>query len=384
MKPRTRIILLSIISILIVVTIVLGVTYSFMKADIESSSVTEVSLKSCAKITLKDTGVSINLNNTYPMSKNKALQTTPYTFTVSSSCENYVGFNLYLATLNTNTLDASNIRYIITNNGSKDILAEGILSNATNAESEFSNEEKTQLNSGINGTYGSIYKLYNDSIPLQGEKSYDLYLYVDGNVTDASTMNKSFNAGIAVKSYDREAGLDYSNNFIKCDFVPNITYDVENYQVNFEYSFKIKFDDYFIDNIKEYNNLGSLETLTMYIKKFKTFYNRELLYSSELDNLNLKYGEKIYNESFGENNVLYTDILTLKYDANEMFEINFNASGLTNYLKNYNEISISINLHSNINLRNYNIYIEPLVYIFDKNAPIFDTAYAYDIDVSNS
>ena len=205
MKPRTRIILLSIISILIVVTIVLGVTYSFMKADIESSSVTEVSLKSCAKITLKDTDVSINLNNTYPMSKNKALQTTPYTFTVSSSCENYVGFNLYLATLNTNTLDASNIHYIITNNGSKDILAEGILSNATNAENEFSNEEKTQLNSGINGTYGSIYKLYNDSIPLQGEKSYDLYLYVDGDVTDASTMNKSFKAGIAVKSYDREA-----------------------------------------------------------------------------------------------------------------------------------------------------------------------------------
>ena len=205
MKPRTRIILLSIISILIVVTIVLGVTYSFMKADIESSSVTEVSLKSCAKITLKDTDVSINLNNTYPMSKNKALQTTPYTFTVSSSCENYVGFNLYLATLNTNTLNASNIHYIITNNGSKDILAEGILSNATNAESEFSNEEKTQLNSGINGTYGSIYKLYNASIPLQGEKSYDLYLYVDGSVTDASTMNKSFKAGIAVKSYDREA-----------------------------------------------------------------------------------------------------------------------------------------------------------------------------------
>ena len=214
MKPRTRIILLSIISILIVVTIVLGVTYSFMKADIESSSVTEVSLKSCAKITLKDTDVSINLNNTYPMSKNKALQTTPYTFTVSSSCENYVGFNLYLATLNTNTLDASNIHYIITNNGSKDILAEGILSNATNAESEFSNEEKTQLNSGINGTYGSIYKLYNESIPLQGEKSYDLYLYVDGSVTDASTMNKSFNAGIAVKSYDREADPTLANYII--------------------------------------------------------------------------------------------------------------------------------------------------------------------------
>ena len=56
--------------------------------------------------------------------------------------------------------------------------------------------------------------MYNDSIPLQGEKSYDLYLYVDGNVTDASTMNKSFKAGIAVKSYDREADSVTLANYI--------------------------------------------------------------------------------------------------------------------------------------------------------------------------
>ena len=205
LKPRTRIILLSVISILIVVTIVLGVTYSFMQANIDSSSVTEVSLSSCAKITLSDTGASINLNNTNPISKNRALQTTPYTFTVTSSCESYVGFNLYLATLNTNTLVDSSIHYIITRNGSKDILAEGILSEATNALSEFTADDQNQLNIGINGTFGTIYKLYNDSIPLQGEASYDLYLYIDSDVTDASTMGKTFNAGIAIKSYDREA-----------------------------------------------------------------------------------------------------------------------------------------------------------------------------------
>ena len=205
LKPRTRIILLSVISILIVITIVLGITYSFMQANIESSSVTEVSLSSCAKITLSDTGASINLNNTNPISKNRALQTTPYTFTVTSDCESYVGFNMYLATLNTNTLVDSSIYYIITKNGSKDILAEGILSEATNALSEFTSDDQNQLNIGINGTFGTIYKLYNDSIPLQGEVSYDLYLYVDSDVTDASTMGKTFNAGIAVKSYDREA-----------------------------------------------------------------------------------------------------------------------------------------------------------------------------------
>ena len=205
LKPRTRIILLSVISILIVITIVLGITYSFMQANIDSSEITEVSLSSCAKISLKDSGVSIDLNNTSPISKNRALQTTPYTFSVTSDCESYVGFNLYLATLNTNTLVDSSIRYIITKNGSKDILVEGILSEATNALSEFTADDQNQLNIGINGTFGTIYKLYNDDIPLQGSVSYDLYLYVDSEVTDASTMGKTFNAGIAIKSYDREA-----------------------------------------------------------------------------------------------------------------------------------------------------------------------------------
>ena len=205
LKPRTRIILLSVISILIVVTIVLGVTYSFMQANIDSSSVTEVSLSSCAKITLSDTEASIDLSNTSPISKNRALETTPYTFTVTSSCESYVGFNLYLATLNTNTLVDSSIHYIITKQDSKDILAEGILSEATNALSEFTAEEQTQLNNGIKGTFGTIYRIYNDSIPLQGSVSYDLYLYIDSDVIDASTMGQTFNAGIAVKSYDREA-----------------------------------------------------------------------------------------------------------------------------------------------------------------------------------
>ncbi len=204
MKARTRIILLSVISILIVVTIVLGVTYSFMQANIDTSSVTEVSLSSCAKITLSDTGASINLNNTNPISKNRALQTTPYTFTVTSSCDNGVGFNIYLATLNTNTLDASNIHYIITKQGSKDILTEGILSDATNALAEFTSDDQNQLNIGINGTFGTIYKVYSYGIQSGEKDDYDLYLYVDSEVTDASTMGKTFNAGIAIKSYDYE------------------------------------------------------------------------------------------------------------------------------------------------------------------------------------
>lgn len=201
MSKRSRIITLSVLSILIVVCIVLGVTYSFMQANIDSTSVTEVSLSSCANIILNDTDVSIDLENTYPMSRNRALQTTPYTFTVSSSCNESVGFYIYIATLNTNTLDANNIHYIITNHNSKEALVEGILGEAEDGLSDFEEYQINELNNGIKGTYGNIYRLYSNGLHNNSELTYDLYLYIDESVTN-ETMGLTFNAGIAVKTFD--------------------------------------------------------------------------------------------------------------------------------------------------------------------------------------
>ena len=201
MKKNQRIIILSILSILIVITLVIGISRAFMKPVMDTDAITEVSLSSCAKIKLSGNN-SINLGDSYPMSRNKGLKTTPYTFTVSSSCDSLVGFNMYIATLNTNTIDASAIHYIITKTGSKEALKEGILKDATDAEASFSTSEKNELNLGIKGTYGNIYQVFNDNIPLKGNATYDLYLFLDESVTDASTMSKTFSAGIAVKSYD--------------------------------------------------------------------------------------------------------------------------------------------------------------------------------------
>ena len=201
MNKNTKIILLSIISVLIIITIVLGITYSFMRPINETSSITSVKLESCANITLTDTGESINLSNSYPMTKNRAFETTPYTFTVSSSCTDGSGFNLYLATLNTNTLSDSSIHYIITEHGNKNVITEGILSEATNGVSDFQDYELNELNNGINGTYGSIYRLHSSGINYNIEVTYDLYLYIDESVTN-ETMGQTFSAGLAVKASD--------------------------------------------------------------------------------------------------------------------------------------------------------------------------------------
>ncbi len=206
MKKSTKIMIISLVSVIFVLLLVLGITKAFMKPIEQGGNITEVSLNSCAKIKLTSTS-NVNLSSSYPMSRNKGLQTTPYKFTVTSYCDSYVGFNLYIATLNTNTIDAKYVRYILTETGTKNVIQEGILSSATNGVSDFTDTEKTELNTGLKGTYGSIYKIHSENIPLKGNISYDLYLFLDGDVADNSTMGKTFKAGVAVKSYEREKNM---------------------------------------------------------------------------------------------------------------------------------------------------------------------------------
>ena len=205
MEPRLRKITLIVLAVLIVIVISFGVTKAFMKPVEQGGNLTEIALSSCAKIKLTGTS-SINLSNSYPMSRNRGLQTTPYSLTIISYCDSYVGFNLYIATLSSNTLDASKIHYVLTDKGSKDAIVEGVLSTADNGVADFSDTEKTELNTGLKGTYGSVYKIHNANITLKGNKQYDLYLFVDEAVTN-ETMGQTFKAGVAVKAYDRERTL---------------------------------------------------------------------------------------------------------------------------------------------------------------------------------
>ena len=202
MDKKTRLIIIGILSIIIVILLSLGLTKAFMKPVEQGGNLTEISLESCAKIKLTGTS-SINLSSSYPMSRNRGLQTTPYSLTVTSYCDSYVGFNLYIATLNTNTLTDENIHYILTEKNSKTAVVEGILSSATDGSSDFSDTDKTELNTGLKGTYSKIYKIHNTAVALKGNKQYDLYLFVDETSTNTS-MNKTFKAGVAVKANDRE------------------------------------------------------------------------------------------------------------------------------------------------------------------------------------
>ncbi len=201
-----RNLILYILGILIFILSVIGLTYAFMKPKVEEKpKSTNISISSCAKVQLKDNGKVINLENTYPMDDDRGLETNPYEFTISSTCEDYIGFNLYLTSLSDNQIADNNIHFAITSKN-KDILSEGILASQERGETDFNTKELKELNTGIKGTAKNIYKVYSNNIPFQGESTYQLYLWIDKDAGN-DTMGQNFKVGLSVKSYNREETL---------------------------------------------------------------------------------------------------------------------------------------------------------------------------------
>ena len=93
---------------------------------------------------------------------------------------------------------------------------EGTLTSSLDDASNFTDTEKTELNAGLSGTYGNIFKLYNNKVPYKGSATYDLYLFVDENATEY--QNTTFAAGVAVKSYEREADPTLLADYVKSQY----------------------------------------------------------------------------------------------------------------------------------------------------------------------
>ena len=203
---KKKTIILLVIGILVVTTMSIGVTYSYMKPKAEKeNNQTEIGINNCAKITLKDNDSTINLTNMYPMEEEMGLQTPSYEFTISSTCEEYTGFNLYLTTLNDNEIKDKDIRYAVTD-VDDNVLITDLISNKPNGITEFSEEEIKELEKGIENKRGNTYKVYNSVIPLDKERTYKLHIWIDENANN-DTMNESFKIKVSIKEYDWDGTL---------------------------------------------------------------------------------------------------------------------------------------------------------------------------------
>ncbi len=236
MNQKKTIVLL-VIGILVATTMSIGVTYSYMKPKADkTNNQTEIGINNCAKITLKDDDSTINLTNMYPMEEEMGLQTEAYEFTISSTCEEYTGFNLYLLTYSDNQINDNNIIYGITSKN--DTVLETNLLTSTVEETELTEAEKKEINQGVNNGYSKIYKIYSNNIPLKGESEYKLHIWIDENANN-DTMDKNIKLGVIVKGYEREETMaEYliahkDNTLIYHDGLPDYE-GMENYELEAE------------------------------------------------------------------------------------------------------------------------------------------------------
>ena len=241
---KKKTIILLVIGILIVTKMSIGVTYSYMKPKVtKDSNETEIGINNCAKITLKDNNSTLNLTNMYPMEEEMGLQTEAYEFTISSTCEDYTGFNLYLLTYSDNGIADNLIRYAIT--GKNNTILETDLLTNKKEETSLTEKEQEEINQGINKGYSKIYKIYSNNIPLKGESEYKLHIWLDEN-DDNTTMGKNIKLGVIVKGYSREETMaEYliahkDNNLIyhdgKPDYEGEENYNLEAGDLSYRYS----------------------------------------------------------------------------------------------------------------------------------------------------
>ncbi len=233
MNRKTQLVVLSVLAVLIVICLSLGVTRAFLFNAEVGETDTDVSFALCARVALTDNDTSININNAYPMTRARALTSTPYTFTVKNTCTDAYQINLYLGNLNTNTLTADKIHYIITYANTKVVVTEGMLSEVSDEIDSLTEKEKNEYDVGVGGSINHAYKINDLVLDASSELSYDLYLYVDEEVTDS--MDKTFVVGLGAKAISPTTyKLDSNESLIN-----------EILEKNFEYS----------DNVLEYEIL---------------------------------------------------------------------------------------------------------------------------------
>ena len=195
-----RKIILVFLGILIVMLGVLRISYAFIKDKVSESAISNVEINTCAKLQLIEDSNSINLENTYPMEDSMGLETKPYEFTISSTCEVSVGFSIYITSISESTINESYIKYAIKDERGE-VVEENIIGKSEDGSKDYNEEEIKELEVGIKGKVKNIYKIYSDRVTYSVDKKYYLYLWIDSQATEETVpMGSIYKAGITIKT----------------------------------------------------------------------------------------------------------------------------------------------------------------------------------------
>ena len=178
MNKKKKIIL--IIVILLVMMTVIGVSYAYWFLTFSSHDSSKL-VTSCMNLSLTNEKNDINLTKAYPISDAEGKKLTPYSFTITNTCDLFLSYTVNLEVLNESTMPYKYIKAMVNNE------AITKLSDLEDTATTLDNASSSKVL--FKGTLGS-----GDSA------DYNIRLWMDENVTanDTDSMNTTFLSKVTI------------------------------------------------------------------------------------------------------------------------------------------------------------------------------------------
>ena len=167
------------LSIILSISVFMGISYAYYIKSYSQENSNIVKTK-CLNLSITNEKNDIKLDEQYPIHDSEGRKLTPYQFTITNTCEQFISYNVNLESLEATTMDSSAIKVMINNEAPVNLST----LESTSVSIDTSKDSKILAT----GSLGS-----NDSV------DYALRLWMDyGDNVDTSSMNKVFESKVVV------------------------------------------------------------------------------------------------------------------------------------------------------------------------------------------
>ena len=170
------------LGILMVVCAVVGMSYAYWVLTYSQTGMNKLT-SSCFSLSLTNESNAIKLENAYPILDEEGKKLTPYSFTITNTCDLFASYTVNLEILENSTLDSKYIKVMLNNEAIQNL-----------------NEYESTITT-ITGSIDSKV-LAQGSLGSGDSVDYTLRLWMNENITmeDTEAMNKLFRSKIVISA----------------------------------------------------------------------------------------------------------------------------------------------------------------------------------------
>ena len=177
------------ISLFVTVICLIGLTYALFTIFLKQTENNSLATRTCFSTSLTEETSKITLDKAYPLTHEKGLETTPFTFKLTNNCDKPVKVYITIDSTYRTSTSSSYLR--------DSYIRENInLKGETTAPSVILTEQT--LKEIDNGNQGYVIK--ETWLEANEEKEYDLRLWIDESITVEQGLNKTWKGSVVVSA----------------------------------------------------------------------------------------------------------------------------------------------------------------------------------------